>query len=60
MKIRHGRHRHPGREGGGVELVVGVEGQHEVHHARDLGGGLASAQEVEETGSVRSGGRTVL
>ena len=43
-------------EGRRVELVIGVEGQHDVHGPGDLGGLLAAVEKVEKAGGVRAGG----
>jgi hypothetical protein len=47
-------HRHPSREGGRVELVVGVEREDHVEDPRQLGRRLPPLQQIEELGGVRA------
>ena len=56
VEISHRGHRHARREGGGVELVVGVQREDHVQDARDLRGGLPSVEHVEEVRGVRAVG----
>ncbi len=54
MQIRHGGDSHAGRERRGVELVIGVQGEDHVEHARHLPGRLVPFQQGQEVGRVRS------
>ncbi len=54
MNIGEGGHRHARREGGGIELVIGVEGEDDVQHPRHLGRRGPAFEEVEEVRGVRA------
>ena len=52
VQIRQRGHGDAERERRGVELVIGVQRQHEIEHARDLGRGIAAVQHGQEPGGV--------
>ena len=56
VEIGHGGDGHAGCERRGIELMVRVERQHDIHGPADLGGRLPPVEQVEEARGVRTGG----